>query len=329
MSSPLTPVSLGSTEQPTARRMLTQPVVYWAAVGVLLLAASGYALARWAAAGNAHLRVGGDYQLSPIRTVTIWAAQATIFIVCACLAAWVIRQCLRERRLTFDASLYIAFLLQALYGPVIDARVVAHYSTAAWYLPTWATYYPTSSLWAQPDAADKIQPVLVDGFAYGTGLFFGLIALYATNWVWRLRGKPITVTAGYLAALLVACIVADFLMEVGWISSGAYCYRKAIPALTLFPGHWYQIPLYHSAVIGIFWFGLPMVVRQIYHAKGPDATVVLKGIDQLPTRARPYVQTLALSGLANLCVLALTVGGWLLIAIPGGALPPELPPHFR
>jgi hypothetical protein len=112
------------------------------------------------------------------------------------------------------------------------------------------------------------------------------------------------------------CVGLEVLIETIWVRTGAYAYREGVPALTLFSGQWYQVPIYLPVASGVLWFGIAYLIRYYYLKNGPESTI-FRGSRLLPRRTRTAVRVLAVIGLLDLCLMLDCVVFRLFALLPG------------
>jgi hypothetical protein len=111
--------------------------------------------------------------------------------------------------------------------------------------------------------------------------------------------------------LVLACfaylVVFDLVCELAWMRTGFYAYPGTVDWLTLWHGHYYQFPIYESAMFG----GILTVwacVRYFRNDRGE--TWAERGVDRVRTTPRRLtaIRTLALVGMFNLIYIVFNIG---------------------
>ncbi|GAA3238400.1 hypothetical protein GCM10010493_07500 [Streptomyces lavendulae subsp. grasserius] len=282
-------------------------------------------MGRWIADGGLRLRIEGLSELSASRQAALWVAQGVVALTVVVAVVWAVRQCRRERRLTFDAALCLGYMSQFWLDPLIGFRHRTWlYDAAMVHTSSWGPYIPG---WTSPHQDQQVEPLFFGWSGYFSGVawifLIGIVMKRIIRRLWpRLRGARFALT------VLGVAVLIDLPIELFYIYSGAFSISGGWPPLTLFSGHWYQLPLNYVAFIGIFWAGLPYLVRHYHIENGPDTTI-LRGIQRVPEHRRTLVQTLAVIGFLNLCVVAFCLCFWL-SGLAGGEAPAgSLPYPFR
>jgi hypothetical protein len=292
-------------------------------LGLLLLAVELWVQGRWALGGGARPVHSAPYSISAARKVVLWAWQALVITGCVSCAAYLIRQCRRQRKLTFEAALFASFILMDWVAPVVQfAGPVMVVNKYAINVSDWGGYIPG---WHGLDAA--VSPIGIfssDLLALGLALPW----FWASRWILdRACGRRRSWRLGTLIAVaLVSNVVMDAAFESVWILTGSWAYGSADPGPALFGGHWYHVPVIEFILMGAY-LAILVVMDRRARDRGTEP-VLLNGIDRLPVRLRPLARFLAVSGLATLMLLAWAV---ILAAALSGAshhLNPDLPGYL-
>ncbi|GAA0424947.1 spirocyclase AveC family protein [Streptomyces luteireticuli] len=297
------------------------PVVLWALLGAVCLAFGTAMLIRWLPHAEIRVIPHNDYGIGTGRKVALWGVQIAIAVVVAGLVVRQVRQCRRERTITFDTALLLGYILAEWATPWASSYgtgvLTSHYliHTNSWDLPGWDSS-------AHPH---HTAPVFVTWIGVAGAMLWILTTAAVMKAVTRHR--PNLSNTRYLVVSAVVLLLIDLLFEAAWILTGSYSFGDTIPAITLFPGHWYQLPLPGVALTALVWIFIPYAARY-YHEREGRETFVLRGIGRLPGRARPWAMTLAVIGLVTLSLLlwAALYNG---INALGGAVPAtDMPQHF-
>lgn len=313
-----------SADSSATRRAWATPIALWALVGTAFLVSFAWIAGRYIAAGAVHPTHSPAYHISSTRSVMIWAWQGIVVITAIGIIAILVRQCRRERRITFDTAFYIAMLFASFLGPALNysgrALVTSHYAIN---LNSWGAYIPG---WHGGDAQQ--QPLV---FFAADGLAWGLMILWLWGGRWFLdrlcppdrRWRPLTLAAVALAVLTVL----DVIFEQLWILTGAWAYgAKDLPGPVLFSGHWYQMPVLDGLLLGV-WSAVFVLMDRFARDRNREVAL-FRGSDLLPARAIPFARILAVTGLSCLATVV-WMGAFALAFTPGsGGLNPDLPSHL-
>ncbi|MFF0148171.1 uncharacterized protein DUF5135 [Amycolatopsis sulphurea] len=279
----------------TRRRRLT-PVVVWAGIGALFLAAEGWVLVRWVPDGGVHSVPPRD-EISPARTVVLWATQIILALV-VCASAWYsVRTSRREGRVSVFAALFVGCLSGFWLTPIVNyqdlVEVVSHHVL---HVSTWGPYIPG---WHGPEPDQQVESVVaVTGIATCIVIWWIYIALFIIRGI--ARARPRWGLPTLLAAAVLASLVTELVIEGPWMLAGTY--RWGIPAsLAIFAGQPHQVPLY-TVVPATLFIALPGAVA-IYWAERRNTEVhFLRGSN------RSLLRLLAGVGFGQLCILFYVIG---------------------
>ncbi|MFC9932195.1 spirocyclase AveC family protein [Streptomyces sp. NPDC127190] len=310
---------------PPVRRRRPTPVVLWATVGALFLGLEAYVAVRYLASGQLWLSTGDLGTLSRTHQTLLWTAQFLVIVMVVPLVVWIARRCIAERRLTIDALLLLGFVSQAGLDPYFSPMGMLN--SASLHIPSWGEHLPAwPEVFGFPDPSVKVEPLLVTGVGYLTGLVFALTAAAVMHF-WVLRRWPNLSGIRLAATGLGICAGIGLPIEIIWIRTGAYAYREGVPLLTLFSTEWYQVPVYLPLTSGIFWYGTAWLIRHYYIHRGPNNTV-FRGTTLLPPRARTPIRALAVIGILDVSVMLDCIAFRLFTLLPGSITADHLPLPF-
>ncbi|QCX73884.1 hypothetical protein C9F11_00905 [Streptomyces sp. YIM 121038] len=306
----------------SAPRTWCSPVTAWAAVGTVFLAAEAWVMVRWAVT-DARWFPSGDYGLSPTRRVVAGAFQILSIAGVLASVGWPVVRSIRQRALTIEARVLLGYLSAFWLMPVVNyTSHAAGYSKYLIGTTDWGSFIPG---WHGPDPDTHPVPLFVGWFALAEVMMWTL----PTVWVLgaAVRGRP--QLSGPRLALLafVTALAAELVLEPIMVFTGGYVYVTAVPELTLFAGHWYQLPSYAMVVAALVYGMIPGLICH-YHRHHERGAPVLRGTGGLSPAARPWVATLAVIGTAQVCFLALVVS-YAVIPLLGGEPATDLPAHLR
>ncbi|MFF0416501.1 spirocyclase AveC family protein [Kitasatospora sp. NPDC004745] len=296
----------------------------WAVLGVVALVSLAWVLGRWAAAGNLHVEFDRDAAMTPARKAMTWALQAVLALGAVGVAVIAVRGCRRAGGVTLDTALAAGFALSFWQDQILNyAATTARYSHYAVHAPGLGPYLPG---WHGPAPDRLIMTVLgSSGLAW-----FVLMAL-----VWPLasvvtrinRRWPAWGTGRLFAACLISGLAMAFTSEEGMIFvGGLYSWTGAVHSLSIFGGHWYQLPITELVSFSLF-LSLPamMLHRQHVHDVTPH---IFRGLEQSVTHRANWTRLLAGIGYGNLLAL-----GYLafnaFIGYIGDPAPADLPSFLR
>jgi hypothetical protein len=314
----------GTAEQEHPKRAIgRRPVLGWAALGVLFLALQAYVFVRWAADGGYRLvdvpGPGGAERGHQRLVDVIFPVLSAVGVVG--LALWLYRRCRAERRLSFDALLFTGVILASWLSPLMNwfhpvlvsnTRVLGAVGSWGPYVPGWRGF---------PPGMEAELPLVT--FSACSTVLLGVMGCCQV--LARVRDRWSGVRPWQLVGLAVVTAVAFDLSEPFISFVGVSVWSRALPAVTLWSGAWYQFPLYQLLGAGLT--SGPLSALRFFRDER-DETLVERGSWRLPDRLRPWARFLAVVGGVNtvmLCYAALHV----LFSLAGGQPPAGLPGFFR
>jgi hypothetical protein len=279
-----------------------KPIKWWATAGACFLSLEIYVFASWIVSGHATPTPSGP-EVAPgwMRAVAhTWEALG-VFAMLGMIYVFLIRQRRREHRVTQDGMFIVVFLLLYWQDPLVNySQNWATFNSELINLGSWGPQVPG---WIAPRSHLFAEPIV---WALPTYLYavFGIVLL--ANFVMRSAKArwPELGKAGLIGTCLAFTFTADFLAEIIFIRFGLYAYPGGISWMTLWHGHYYQLPLNEVVLMSVVFTGWACL-RYFRNDKGQ--TFAERGADQLQLSARrgPVVRFLALSGAANVIMLGL------------------------
>ena len=272
------------------------PVKIWAATGAGFIALQGYVYSAWILSGDAVRTPTGP---TPVPGYMRWSAHASEVIVVGLVIffgyGFLVRPWRRERRVTLDGLLYLAFFTLYWADPLLNyGQTWATYNSVFFNLGSWTMHIPG---WIAPRNNLFPEPLLWAGGLYPTWMFGATIMAGAVMRRAKQR-RPAIGTLGLLGTCLAFFMVFDFVSELTFMRLGLYTYAGSIDWLTFFHGHYYQFPVYEVLLFPLAWTGFA-ALRYFRDDKG--RTFAERGIDNL--RISPAkkngLRFLALAGALN------------------------------
>jgi hypothetical protein len=269
------------------------------------LAVTGGVITAWCLWGVVAWLADGPAAITQFRepgsgmAVTARMLEIAVVLVAVVVARHVVRGCLRERRLTFDAMFCIAGAVTMLLDPTTNfLQPVFFYNSNFVNLGSWCGHLPGV---VNPDCGGLPQPVLFDFLVYTFAL---LPAAALLGGLMRRFG----VGRGLLCAVAVELVV-----EIAAVMLHVWGYPGS-PAWTSITGDGHRLPLHSVAGGTIFFFSLT-ALRFFRDDTG-------RSIAERGTR-RVVISQLALIGAFQLALLAgnvlINLGGF--YADPYPAMP--------
>ncbi|MFE3000547.1 spirocyclase AveC family protein [Nocardia sp. NPDC059246] len=307
-----TPQSAG-----TARPREVPGAVILAVIGALVV---GYALwtwGAWLAAGPAQITGHRDPH-----DVSWWVARAYEMIMLVAVVAvsvHIVRACLRERRLVFDAVMVIAGFFTLFWDPMVNWMQPNFMYSSQWLnLNTWTGYAPGV---VNPTASQMPQPVFIM-FIYPFGLLaFAMVLNAAMSWAKRVR--PQISNLALLAFSYAFGTVLGMVLEAPAFLSHLWALPGAPNTFALF-GNGHRYPWAEYLTTGVV-FTTFACVRFFKNDKGQ--TVVERGVEGFGTGWRTAVRILSTTA-----IFAMSMWVLLLVQIPAGLhsspYPADYPGHL-
>jgi Spirocyclase AveC-like len=286
-NAPTTPEATVPAGYPAAERSWgwTQ---YFALLGGLALIYQGWTYAAWLADGPSQLTLFRDTSASAWVVARIF--EGLVVIVGIVILAYVVRQCLAQRRLTFDAMTCLAGVSVIWLDPMANfAQPLFFYSSDWVNLNSWCGNVPFR---LNPSCGAVPQPVLFDCFLYP---FCMLGIMIVTNAIMRAahRRWP-SITPAKLVVLAFFCTAG---LGMGMQVFAIFFHLWAFPNLpmSLF-GQDIRYPLVD--ILGFSGFFTSMAALRFFK-DDKGQTFVERGLDHLAPRVRRSVAILALIGYAS------------------------------
>lgn len=295
-----------------------RPVVWWAALGAATLVLALYIFGSWIASGPEATPKGPTPMPGWMSMLLDAQEIAYPLLFAVCVYIFFVRPWRRERRLTTDGMLAIACISLYWQDPIANyVNPWFQYNTAFFNYGSWAGQIPG---FVAPNGV-VAEPLLVVGPIY---LFMLLPGIISANYIMRAaRARwPQMGRLGTIGLCFVYLATLDFVLECLWIRTGFYAYGGTIDWLTIWRGHYYQFPIYESAMFGGVWT-VWACIRYFRNDKGE--TIAERGIEQLTAkpRTKTLVRTLALVGAFNLAYLVFAVG-WIWISVYQSPWPDDI-----
>lgn len=308
---------------PALTRRIPAPIYLWSGFGIAALLAQAIVLGQWLASGD----IGApptQYTIPTSWRVLIWLAQGVNVVLLVVMTVLFVRQYRRDHRISLFAAYFWGNWFTWWLAPIMiyETRSVA-VSYAAVQVRDWGEYIPG---WHPPYPEMQIEQVIG-----GQILMWPL----SVAWPWAMLLIVATVNRRFphwgrwrMAGVFVAAgLMADLIIEGFYIGTGTYIFPYAIHSLSLFGGHWYQIPLL-QLLQGLIWMATIPALMQWNSQRRNTVPSIFRGSETLSRTRQTWLRLLAGVGLANLCL-----GGFVvceaLIPLLGTSPPPaDIPAWF-
>jgi hypothetical protein len=279
-----------------------RPIVFWAIVGAAFVALQLYIYLSWLTSGDATRVDTGTDKLNTATEIWVQFFQALSIVAAIAIVFVVVRQSLRQRSLSFDAMLVIAWVSLYWQDPIINyVRTGFFYNSAFVNIGSWTEHIPG---WVSPNGHLLPEPVAFVGALY---FWLGPAASLLTYWVMR-RAKarwPRLGAVGLVATAWIVMVALDLLCELIWVRTTLYAYSGAIHGLSIWGGERYQFPIYESVLWPMVWTSMGALK---YFRDDKGRSVVERGVDRVrAVRWRTPLRVLAIIGFANIAMLTYNI----------------------
>jgi hypothetical protein len=236
------------------------------------------------------------------------------------LGGWLVRQCLRERRLVFDAKLSLASLTLLWMDPLSNFAQPIFMQSSNWTnLNAWCGHMP---LVVNPECGRMPEPILFLSFAYPFGWLAMLLLMNAGMRAARNRWPDLS-TGRLVAGTFAAGVVVDIILEAPMVGLRLWNYTGAGPGwMSIFGAH-HRFPIV-EVIAGALIFATLALIR--FNKDDQGRTIVERGLEHMPSRRRTLVSLLALTGVTNTLLAIATVA--VVVTGPYADPYPKLPAHL-
>lgn len=273
------------------RRMRWGPAQYLALAAVPLLGYQAWTLVQWLAAGPHQIT---QYRIAGSSSWYVgWIVQAALVVGVATITVGLVRACRRERRLTFDAMLFIGLLTTVFWDTVVNFVEPLWFYSSDWLnLNDWWGHAP---LVINPAAGHGAFPVLMLALLYP---FFVFDARLVARVMRRAQRRwPDISRARLIAVAFVPATLTGSILSLVMILPHLWG-GPGMP-LSVLSGD-YRWSLGEIVYIGS-WSTTLACMRYFVNDRGQ--TLTERGLDHLPRRRRTSTSLLATIAFCNLSVI--------------------------
>jgi len=288
---------------PGASPRQLRPVLWWASFGGLWLTFMAAVLISWVSGPYFEPVPVGPTDPPVYMKVFLMALQVTMIPVMGALLWWfVVRPCRRERKVTVDGALTLAFCtlffqdpLSNYFGPWIT------YNAWSWNRGSWVTSVPGWMSFAAPGAMVLEPPLTIIGLyvlIMTIAVRIGVATLKRASARWPRMGK-----VGLFLICWAVMFVFDVIFEgVVFMPLGVWTYAGG--HLNIFGDTYHAFPLHEAFLVGILLSSYSFL-RFFLDDRG--RTVVERGSERAaPSPARQgVIRALAIIGAVNAIFLAI------------------------
>ncbi|MEU0517896.1 spirocyclase AveC family protein [Streptosporangium sp. NPDC006007] len=310
-------------DAPVETRRRTRPVLWFAAIGVVCTAFALFAWTAWIVTGRAIPTATGPTPVPLAYQIGAWAIQGMSVAAIVWSVVHVVRQCRRQRRVTYDALALIGGTQLAWLEPYMNFfRPAAEtYNSYYFNLGSWGPYLP--GFLNQENFREPL-PLLYE-IAYGA--YFLLLAKFGCR-VMNLCAQrwPHMSKAGLIGCLFATFLIIEPFVDNLYVRLHFYQFWNTIPELTLWSGETYQYPIYEAVVASALFtsFGALRHFRDNY-----GNSLGERGADE---STRPLLRSTVLRFFGVTGCLNLVFGAYVFIyawsSVYGGPIPGNPPSYM-
>lgn len=265
---------------------------YLSVIAGLFLFWGAWTLVAWLASGPRPVTQYRDPTSSAYTIATAYEVGAVLLVLG--VGAYVVRGCVAQRRVTFDAQLCLAGLLAYWLDPFYNFFVPMNlYSSNFVNVGSWCSYAPFV---INKACSGSPEPILVIGSIYLVG--FLVLAMLGGRILRIVQARnPNASMAKMVLAVALFAIVIDLLID--GLSSQLDLWSQFIPAGLNIATAARPFPV-TLPVSAILFFGAPTFARYLRDDRG--RTIFERGLDHLRPATRKALSFLSLVGYLQLMV---------------------------
>ena len=284
------------TTAPGGRGRPVRPVLWWAALGGLFLAFQIYLFSAWILRGDAHrVPVGNTVVPNWMRislSIQQWGLAAIALYL---IYRFVVRDWRRRRGVTFDGLLILSFATMWWSDPLYN--YYQHGFNYNSYFVNFGSWIPNVPGWQSqhgeliPEPIIWLPAVYICAFMLMATISCGIMRRAAARW-------PTFNRIQLFFVAFVPMVVVGTFWEAMFMRMGSHHYGSAISSVTLFPGKYYQFPVYQGIAASLLYTSWG-ALRLFRDDKG--RSFAEKGLDSVhvTARARGWLRFLSVSGVVT------------------------------
>lgn len=283
----------------------TQPIYWWGAIGFGFLLLQIYIFGSWILSDQFTPTDPGPDPMAPMTSFLVYALQVINFCMGIWIAVWWYRSYKRDGAFPPLLIFSLGWAMTFWQDPLANLyRLVYVYNSHLFNMGSWVEFIPG---WVLPNGSNFPEPLI-----FQLGGYLGTIPLWCIfmNWIMRKTKErnPMIGVAGLIGVCVLANMLFDLILEVGFVQTKLYVYTAAIPSLTLFAGNYYQFPLYES----LLWGGVMAAGSLLlYFRDDKGRFFVERGSEKIVNPvSRSCLRILAVGGLLNIIYLTYNMFMW-------------------
>jgi Spirocyclase AveC-like len=310
--------------EPAARpARQARPALWWAGLGAAAVAMQLYVYLGWITSSDFAPTPTGTDPVPHAVMVKAWILQGAFAAGALAVICALILGCLRARRLTFTAQMWIAWVSIIWLDPWANLiRPQMMFNSYYFNRGSWAGHIPW---WISPNAHLLPQPFLIETANYMTMVVMSILGAKLMSYLKRRR--PQAGLAGILLPTWIVMGVFVFAIEELVVVRGGWLWWSSnIDALTFWAGTANAMPVTEMALWAIT---ITALAYQIYAHNTFGRAPVERGLDRVRVResARTALSTFALIGCATVAMLVYSVASAIL-GLYTGNTPANIPTYF-
>lgn len=303
-------------------RRRTRPVFWFAAIGAVCTACALFAWTTWIVTGHAVPTPTGPTPVPLAFRIGAWVIQGMSVVVIIWSVVYVVRQCRRQHRITYDALALIGGTLVAWLEPYMNFfRPAAEpYNSYYFNLGSWGPYLPG---FLNDENFREPLPLI---YEVGYGSYFLLLAMFGCKVMERCaRRWPRMSNAGLIGCTFAVFMVVEPFADNMYVRLHFYQFWNTIPELTLWSGETYQYPVYEAVLASAYFTSLG-ALRYLRDDHGH--TLGERGVNE---STKPLLRPIVLRFLGVTGCLNLAFGAYIFLyawsSVYGGPIP-DNPPSY-
>jgi hypothetical protein len=273
---------------------------YLAGVGVVLLVWEAWTLVAWLGAGGG--RQADEFRDPAFSTASWWTARVYELIIVAgamAVATYVVRGCLRQRRITFDGLFCVAAFSAWWIDPAVNA-----WTPTFLYGQNWLNF--TSWCSQMPFVVNKDCGRLPEPWSMGLIYAFGILLVVKSGGWFLRRLEDRGVPPGRRVVLLgLAAIVGELIFEAPAIITHNFNYLGGFDWAPFVPDNIRMPPLLDLAA-AVWFYGMFVTVGHFRNDRGE--TLVERGLERFSLRRRQTLTFLCL--VASIQLITMVAAGF-------------------
>ena len=298
------------------------PIYFWGVIGIGFLVLQAYIYGAWILSPEFVATDPGPDRISGLTEFFVYFIQIATAIVLVGFTTWAARKSLREKHISSGVLFSLGWLSVMWQDPLTNLyRLVFVYNAHLFNRGSWSEFIPG---WVLPHGSRFPEPLIFHATCY-TG--FQVMWMFLMCWVMR-RAKqrwPQIGIAGLVGVCFAANMMLDLTSELLFVQTHLYGFTGVIPGISLFPGKWFQFPLYETIFWGSFMSGATLV---LYFKDDKGQVFVERGRDSVKSPVgRTFMRVMAISAILNVFYLIYNASMWFM-SFHVGPTPP-FPSYMR